>query len=48
MNREEIMQKINHVFAAIFDDPEIQVVDTTTANDIEDWDSLAHLELIVN
>ncbi|MEG0838858.1 MAG: acyl carrier protein [Hydrogenoanaerobacterium sp.] len=46
MDRTEIMAKINEVFTAIFDDSDIVVLETTTANDIEDWDSLAHLELI--
>lgn len=46
MNKEQIMDRLNGVFRELFDDEDIVVVDETTANDIEDWDSLAHLELI--
>lgn len=47
MSREEVFEKINEVFRDVFDDESIVVTDTTTANDIEDWDSLEHINLIV-
>lgn len=47
MNREEIYEKLNEVFRDVFDDETIVVNDTTTADDIEDWDSLEHINLIV-
>ncbi|MDO4219296.1 MAG: acyl carrier protein [Synergistaceae bacterium] len=47
MTREEIFEKLNEVFREVFDDDEIMVSDGTTANDIEDWDSLEHINLIV-
>lgn len=47
MSREEVFEKINEVFRDVFDDESIQVVDETTAEDIEDWDSLEHINLIV-
>ena len=47
MSKEEIYERLNHVFRDIFDDETIVVTDTTTANDIEDWDSLEHINLIV-
>lgn len=46
MNRQEIMDKLTEVFRGVFDDDAIVLNDATTANDIEDWDSLAHLQLI--
>ena len=46
MTRQEINQKLNSVFGEVFDDDSIKVSDATTANDIEDWDSLAHLTLV--
>ena len=46
MTRTEINEKLNKVFAEVFDDDTITVSDNTTVNDIEDWDSLAHLTLV--
>lgn len=46
MTHEEIMEKLQPVFQEVFDDDSITVVDSTTAADIEDWDSLAHMQLI--
>lgn len=47
MTREKIYEELNEVFREVFDDNMIVVVDTTTAEDIEDWDSLEHINLIV-
>lgn len=46
MNREEIFKKINEIFIEVFEDDTIEVVETTSAADIEDWDSLTHITLI--
>ena len=46
MSREEVFEKLNEVFRDVFDDEEITVTDATTADDIEDWDSLEHITLI--
>lgn len=47
MKREEIYTKLNTVFRDVFDDSSITVNDATTANDIDDWDSLEHINLVV-
>lgn len=47
MTREEVFEKLNQVFEDVFDDEEIRVNDNTTSEDIEDWDSLEHINLIV-
>lgn len=47
MKREEVFEKLNEIFREIFDDETIIVSDTTTADEIEDWDSLEHINLIV-
>ena len=47
MTREEIFDNLNEVFRDVFDDETITVNDSTTSNDIEDWDSLEHINLIV-
>lgn len=47
MTREEIFDSLNEVFRDVFDDDDITVTENTTADDIEDWDSLEHINLIV-
>lgn len=47
MNRDEIYSILNGVFQDVFDDDSITVNDATTSADIEDWDSLEHINLIV-
>lgn len=47
MTREEIFAKLDIIFQDVFDDDSIFVNENTTANDIEDWDSLEHINLIV-
>ncbi len=46
MSREEIKEKLTEIFRDVFDDEEIELSDSTTANDIEAWDSLEHISLI--
>lgn len=47
MTREEVFERLNKVFREVFDDDEIIVTETTTADDIEDWDSFEHINLVV-
>lgn len=47
MTREEVFKKLDEVFQDVFDDDSIMVNENTTSNDIEDWDSLEHINLVV-
>lgn len=47
MTREEIFERLTDVFHEVFDDDTIELTDETTADDIEDWDSFEHINLIV-
>lgn len=46
MTREEVYETLNEVFRDVFDDESITVTDETTSDDIADWDSLEHINLI--
>ena len=41
------IEKLLPIFRNIFDDEDLIITDLTTANDIDGWDSLAHIRLIV-
>lgn len=47
MTKEKIYEMLDEVFQDVFDDEDIHVNANTTADDIEDWDSLEHINLVV-
>ena len=47
MTQPEIHQKLTPVFRDVFDDPALEISETTTAQDVADWDSIMHVSLIV-
>ena len=42
-----IMEKLQDIFRDVFDDDELVLTKKTSAEDIEDWDSLAQIRLVV-
>ena len=46
MDSKTIYARLNKVFRDVFDDDSIKVTPKTTADDIDDWDSLEHITLI--
>ena len=48
MERKEIFEKLNEIYEDVLDlDETPNLTDETSANDIEEWDSLSHIQLIV-
>lgn len=47
MEKQEILLQVEEIFRDVLDNEEIVLADATTANDVEDWDSLTHIQLIV-
>ncbi|MBR5074772.1 MAG: acyl carrier protein [Bacteroidales bacterium] len=47
MERSAIYEKLNGIFRDVLDNEDIELADSTTAADIEEWDSLSHIQLIV-
>ena len=47
MNVDEVIKQVNDIFIDVLDDEDIVLSRETTANDIEEWDSLNHIQLVV-
>jgi acyl carrier protein len=43
-----IFRQLNLIFQDVFDDDRVEVNTTTTAEDIDGWNSLAHIRLMVS
>lgn len=42
-----VKQKLNRVFRDVFDDDNIEIFDAMTAGDIDEWDSVTHITLVL-
>jgi len=40
------MNTLTQIFRLVFDDDSLQITPDTTANDVDGWDSLSHVNLI--
>ena len=47
MDRTELLKIINAVFINVLDDDQIVIVESTSSEDIDEWDSLNHIHLVV-
>ena len=47
MTTQEILTKVTDIFRDVLDDDSIMLKPETIAEDIEDWDSLTHIQLVV-
>jgi acyl carrier protein len=47
MTRSEILKQINTIFIDTLDNEDVVIEDATTAEDVDEWDSLTHIQLVV-
>jgi acyl carrier protein len=47
MELTQILKEVNEIFIDVLDNDKIVVKESTTANDVEEWDSLTHIQLVV-
>ena len=47
MERSDIFKKVNEIFCDELDNDDIVLKDDIKADDVEEWDSLSHVQLIV-
>lgn len=43
----DLLDQLNDIFCEVFDDDDIRITPEMTANDVDGWDSLSHVNLIV-
>jgi acyl carrier protein len=48
MSRDEILKQVNDVFAEVLDNPALKLTESSTAAEVEEWDSLSHIQLVVS
>jgi acyl carrier protein len=47
MNKQ-VMEKLTQVFHDVFDDDELVLTPQLSADDVDEWDSLSHIRLILS
>ena len=47
MEKNQLLKEVNDIFIDTLDNENIVLTNETTANDVEDWDSLNHIQLVV-
>ena len=47
MNKDGIKNKLNEIFRDLFDDNKLEISENTTPMDIEDWDSLSNIDIVL-
>jgi acyl carrier protein len=47
MERQDIYGKLTHIFTEVFDEDSITVTPELSATNLEGWDSLTHVRLIL-
>lgn len=47
MNRQEILSEMHLTFRDVLDEPELVLLEDMTADDVEGWDSLTHVQIQV-
>ena len=47
MSKEEILNDLQPIFQDVFDDEDLVITNESNSEQIEDWDSLSHIRLVV-
>ncbi len=46
-HRDDVRDRLQTVFRETFDDDSIELADEMTAEDLDDWDSVSHISLVL-
>ena len=48
MNKENIFGSVQNIFREVFDEEDLIIGNETNSEDIEEWDSLNHINLVIS
>jgi len=48
MDRSEILKQLHGIFVDALDSEDVKLTNETTADEVEGWDSLTHIQLVVS
>ena len=48
MNKNNIKEKLQSVFVDVFNEEDLRISNSTNSDDIEEWDSLNHIALVLS
>ena len=48
MNKENIFESVQNIFREVFDEEDLIIANETNSEDIEEWDSLNHINLVIS
>jgi acyl carrier protein len=48
MEEGQVYQRLNAIFGDVFDDDSLALEAETTADDVDGWDSLSHIRLVLS
>ena len=47
MDRTQVLAQLSAIMQEVLDDPSVTLTPTTTADDVEDWDSMSNITFVV-
>lgn len=48
MDQNTVYERLTHIFRDVFDDDELELKPELTAKDVDGWDSLTHLRVLLS
>jgi acyl carrier protein len=48
MDQSTVYDRLTHIFRDVFDDDELELKPELTAHDVDGWDSLTHLRVLLS
>jgi acyl carrier protein len=47
MTHQEILATLSDIIRDVLDEPDLKIVESTTADDVDSWDSFNHINIVV-